>query len=132
MIHKDIILYHFTSDKHIAGCLKDGLTKGVTYAGHDGYGVHFLDHTQWLTANSKFNQSWNQGSTLPYDRNANRLTICIPKEYTQNVVEWVSFGPSMVPATYKELSMFGDPENWYIYMGDVPPEWIIERTKKSD
>lgn len=133
MLHSDVLLYHFTSDKQVDSCLKEGLTLGCTFIGRTPKGVQFLRSTQWLTTNPDFNQSWSAAelSKLPYDRTDNRLTICIPHNETKNLVSWTTFGPVAAPKTYEVLSSFGDPENWYVYLGSIPPEWIIERVKKG-
>lgn len=130
MLQHDLILYHFTSDRHINGVLTEGLTRGVTYAGRECGGLRFLKNTQWLTINPIFQQSWNEYSKLPYDRTANRLTICIPQAYTKNLIPWEECGRLIVAKTFDLLSMYGDPENWVLYMGSIPPEWIMETTKK--
>jgi hypothetical protein len=131
MLQHDIILYHFTSDLHVNGCLTEGITKGVTYTGQTCTGIGFLRGTQWLTCNSDFNQAWGINGTLPYDRTAHRLTVCIPQQFIENLVPWVTHGRLLAPKTFNELSTCGDPENWFIYLGAIPPEWIVERVKKS-
>ena len=130
MLQHDIILYHFTSDRHVNLCLTEGITRGVTYAGQSCTGLRFLRPTQWLTCRGNFNQLWNVQASLPYDRTAHRLTVCIPQKYTENILPWVSHGPLLVPKTYSELSNCGDPENWFLYLGTIPPEWIVERITK--
>ena len=130
MTEESIILYHFTSDLHISGCLCEGLTKGVTIIGRTCTGIKMIDNTQWLTGNPNFEQSWQLHSTLPYDRTANRLTIHIPKLSMKNLISWCQDGRILTPEFYDILSTHGDPENWFIYLGGIPPEWIIEVIKK--
>lgn len=127
----DILLYHFTSDSHVQSCQLKGLVRGVTCTGFNAIGKpKFLRMTQWLTCNPDFNQSWNAQSTLPYDRTANRLAVCVPHTCTGRLHRWNDFGPRYAPKTFALLSMSGNHEDWYIYHGIVRPEWIIEIVKK--
>lgn len=125
----DIVLYHFTSDLHLMGCRLDGLTKGVIPIQILQVGVKFISNAQWLTRNPDFDQAWDRWSTLPYDRTANRLTLCIPKDFTENLRCWKEIGPKLAAETFKWLSLIGDPKNWFIYLGKIPPEWIVETIK---
>jgi len=119
-------LYHFTSPRHVGSIQREGITRGVLplrvdppYEGRSGF--------QWLTANPDPDQSWNEGSTLPYDRTAWRLMIGVPEAAADRLHWWPIWGPVAVPLdVYRTLSEFGDPENWYVFAGRIPPDWIID------
>lgn len=127
----DIKLYHFTPDHLLMGCQLDGLTKGVLPIQISGQ-IRVLANIQWLTLNPSFTQSWNVMSSLPYDRTANRLTICIPHTCIESLYLWTAIGPLMAPKTYQWLSLVGDAQNWCIYVGKIPPEWIVETIKNPN
>lgn len=130
-MNRDVRLYHFTPDHLLMGCQLDGLTKGVLPVQMEER-IMLLANMQWLTMNPSFVQSWNVMSTLPYDRTANRLTICIPHTHTDNLYPWAVIGPMMAPKTYRFLSLVGDAQSWCIYVGKIPPEWIVETVKNPN
>ena len=116
-------LYHFTSPLHVSGCRKEGIIRGSIPIFKNGeYGV--LPGWQWLTTNSDFNQQWanTEFSTLPYDRTAYRLTVVIPKTAKDRLVKWLDICDKIPidPA----MNAYGDPENWYVFIGRIKPRWI--------
>ena len=116
-------LWHFTSPHHVEGCRRYGLRLGMVPVSLDP--PRLLRGYQWLTSNPDRAQSWTEGSTLPYDRTAFRLTIRIPRSHRGHVRRWTEVGPLLVAAdTLATLNEFGDPENWWLYVGAVPPRWI--------
>jgi hypothetical protein len=114
-------IYHFTAAHLLAGCLSDGLTLGkvplIDRAGH----VYLATGWQWLTTNPDWLQEWQALSSLPYPRNAHRLTICIPKSRRKRLFDWRRVVPGNVAAI---LGAFGDPENWRLFHGRIKPAWI--------
>lgn len=79
-----------------------------------------------ITINSEFNQSWAEGTgRLPYKRNEVRLTIEIPIEEVENCKSWEVM-KFLCPLVAEDLSSFGDPENWYIFQGEIKPDWITK------
>jgi hypothetical protein len=130
--NKNIILYHFTSDRHIDFCKRDGLTQGTLVRKIYKNGkVRYTRGTQWLTKNPDYAQSWSIYSTLPYDKCANRITIQIPQQFRSNLVSWNEFAKIMPSKTVKILNSYGDPHNWFIYKGHIPPEWFIKIEHKA-
>jgi hypothetical protein len=129
-------LYHFTSNLHLWSVLKNGLISGVIPTNVISGVVSFEINCQWLTKNGCFNQSWNESTTLSYNRTANRLTIEIPLAYTVNLIKWTDYCKTPTNNAQKEtfriLNSDGDPENWYIYKGHIPPEWITEVVKGNN
>lgn len=117
-------LYHFTAERFLPSIQKQGLTRGVMLKSLNP--LAFIHGRQWLTKNPSFDQEWAVGTgALPYKRNEVRLTIEIPEALAENVKPWSQMR-FLVPEVAGDLSMFGDPENWMIYIGDVRPHWIVE------
>jgi len=119
-------LYHFTARRFLPRIKKQGLTLGRMLKTE--FPVTFLDNYQWLTINSDFNQSWSHGTgRLPYKRNEIRLTLAIPESHKPNLKPWTQM-KFLVPDVAEILSLYGDPENWFIYHGKVSPKWIKKIT----
>ncbi len=118
--------YHFTARCFIKQIEKQGLIKGVMLKSMKPFS--FIPNCQWLTTNAAFDQSWlNPNSTLPYKRNEVRLTIEVPEHAKDNVKPWTQMR-FLVPEVADDLSRFGDPENWWVYQGNIPSSWILEKS----
>lgn len=116
--------YHFTANCFLKGIKRDGLTRGHMLKSMDP--PSFIPHRQWITTNPEFDQSWlNPESKLPYKRNEVRLTIDIPDHAMIYAKPWMQM-KFLVPEVAKDLSAFGDPENWWIYSGNIPAQWITK------
>lgn len=88
----------------------------------------FVFNKQWITKNSSFDQGWSVGSgLLPYKRNEVRLTIQIPLSKIENCKPWTQM-KFLVPLVSNDLesSDLADPENWWIYQGEINPKWITK------
>lgn len=117
-------LYHFTAKRFVSAIEKHGLTMGRMLKSVQP--LQFILKKQWLTKNEDFAQEWAKGTgRLPYKRNEVRLTVEIPKSHEANCKPWSQMR-FLTPDVAEDLSAFGDPENWYVYDGFVPPEWITE------
>jgi hypothetical protein len=115
-------LYHFTAERFVPAIRREGLTRGYVVANDQPLAL--LPGYRWLTTNPDWGQEWAEGTgRLPYKRNEVRLTVEVPETHRRNVLPWVIVGPLMC-RIYDVLSMYGDPENWRLYEGDVPPHWI--------
>lgn len=107
-----------------------GLTRGmipVLKAGRNGdrkEDFSVLPGYQHLTANKSFAQSWEEHSHLPYRRNAVRLTVKIPKAHRTNLFYWLRFCEAVNLNSARVLNSYGDPENWFVYRGRIPPAWF--------
>lgn len=121
-MREPVTLYHFTSPGHVLGCRVGGITRGMLPVRDRP--PQLRRGFQWLTTNPEKSQSWNEGSTLRYDRTAYRLTVVIPATRTINLLRWIEWGPRL-SRIYDVLSEFGDPENWWLYHGSILPHWIV-------
>jgi len=114
--------FHFTALCFLKNIRSEGLTKGKMLKSIRP--ISWINNRQWLTTNPIFDQSWlNPNSTLPYKRNEVRLTLEIPEFAIENVRPWNQL-KFLVPDVAQDLSAFGDPENWYVYEGNIPAQWI--------
>lgn len=108
--------------------MRKGLTMGCIPIAVDP--PKLMHGFRWLTKNKKWEQAWCDPriSSLPYRRNAYRLTIKIPKRFKHKVINWLSLCKTdKIPKlTSDALNAFGDPDNWRLYQGDIDPRWIIE------
>lgn len=117
-------LYHFTAERFVPSILRDGLTRGFVLLDFDTRTMS--PHYRWLTTNPAWDQEWAEGTgRLPYKRNEVRLTIDVPLNRIGQVHMWTIAGP-LLTAEYSTLSSLGDPDNWRLFRGNVPPQWIIE------
>lgn len=118
------VFFHFTAKRFVEYILKDGITRGVMVKNLNP--PQFIYFKQWLTRNPDFQQSWAVGTgRLPYKRNEIRLTVEIPLEKLENCKPWTQM-KFLVPNVAKDLSAFGDPDNWWIYQGTIDPKFIIK------
>ena len=123
-------LYHFCPEHLLERIKREGLTLGMIPVINNGEFVGFIKNRQWLTSNKSFVQDWETGSSLPYRRNAIRITIKIPKFNMLHLTRWILFDSfGKLEETSKILNSFGDPENWFIYNGKVLTSWFREITR---
>jgi len=122
-------LYHFTSNLHVEGCTKNGITLGAIPLYKNGK-FYRLPDWQWLTTNPDFQQEWanTEYTMLSYDRTAFRLTVIIPKTARKQLFKWLDICDRFPIDEY--LNAYGDPENWYVFNGRIKPGWIREVEKK--
>ena len=110
---------------------EEGLTRGYIPFITKGK-IKLLKNSQWLTLNPDFDQSWERHSTLPYRRNAFRITIKVPKSAKENLIKWLDLCKhEKFEETANVLNEYGDPENWYIFFGKVKTSWFREITEKE-
>ncbi len=113
-------LYHFCPAHILPGIKKEGITLGNIPLIKDNK-VRLIPDSQWLTKNDSFDQEWEKYSTLPYRRNAYRITLKIPKTDIK-LIPWLFICRHKIfKETGEALNEFGDPENWYIHKGRIRP-----------
>lgn len=125
-------LYHFCPTHLWERIKTEGLTKGGVVQSlmppkiKMGY--------RWLTKNPEFDQSWNTRFMVKYDRAAVRITVDIPGgTLNPRLTCWEHYGRELTtPQTYADLSSYGDPENWYVYKGNIPTDWFTEVKFKNE
>lgn len=124
-------LYHFTSPRHVRGCLQEGLRKGVILQSDNP--PRFKSGWQWLTKNGGFIQEWAEVDSLPYDRTAYRLTIELPKIAHHKAKKWIDVCHRLTsPEMCRVLNGRGRPGDWYVFKGLVRPRWIVDVTAKHE
>jgi len=125
-------LYHFTADIFVPEIKKKGLFKG-TFPLQVEKRIIFLSNCQWLTKKESFDQPWHdkEFSTLPYDRTENRLTIRIPIRDKDGLLDWYQIQKHFGRLMLKDFDFFNDCENWFLFLGHISPQWIIDYHKKE-
>lgn len=121
-----MILYHYTAACLIERIKREGITLGGVLDRHNERLVLRTGYI-WLTANSDFHdQAWNTRVTIPYDRSEYRITIEIPATREHNVINWLDYcaGGKIPVDIAANLNSIGDPENWRLYKGKIPPQWF--------
>lgn len=128
-------LYHFCPDFMLDSILREGLTRGQI-AWIENRTARFVKDMQWLTSNGDPNQQeWcnPEYANLPYDRAANRVSVNIPEAREWALSKWLSLGPLVVPAVqFANLNAWGDPENYWIFRGVIPPDWLSDVERYGD
>ena len=122
-------LYHFTAAHLLPAVRKEGLTLGSIPVFKDERPVNLIPGFQWLTTNPSFEQEWQSGGRLPYRRNAYRITVKIPRAHDGSLVPWLAMCPHIPGGDI--LNALGDPENWMIFGGRIPPGWFREIVGRS-
>jgi hypothetical protein len=115
-------LYHFTA-AHLWPAIKSqGLRRGVI----PDFGVRrLIPGFQWLTRNPSWDQAWDVSHLLPYRRNAVRITVKVPQDHAQYLRPWLDLA-QLFPETASILNGYGDPENWFVFSGNIPRGWFRE------
>lgn len=125
-------LYHFCADKHVKKIMREGLTiGGLAEPTVTGYILH--NNYIWLTKDpDPKNQSWATRHIVKYSRTAWRLTIEIPTAFARI---WLlnRFDITMMyPACAGLLDGWPGSENWRVYNGVIPKEWIVKAERMED
>ena len=117
------VMYHFCAAHFLRSILSQGLTLGMTPATKDG-AVGLIPGTQWLTKDrDPQRQSWNTNNLVPYSRTAYRLTISIPHSHRKKLVKAADFMKELGDEV--GLMEWPGSDNWYIFLGKIPPTWIV-------
>ena len=116
-----MILYHFTA-KHLARKIKkEGLTLGGLPLSLNPPRIEW--GWIWLTSKSGFDQECLEGTgRLPYKRNEVRITVKFP-DLALGCLYKFDEHKNLTPL-YEDMTMFGDPENWWLYKGKIPKGWL--------
>ena len=115
--------YHFTARHRLEPVIRHGLTLGSMPV-IDGGTILRIPGYQWLTKQTCFRQSWNEASLLPFDRTAYRIEIAIPRSARRQLLPWPHWKAEMGERMMPGFDTHGDPENWLMFKGTVPPAWF--------
>ena len=118
-------LYHFCADKHVKQILRQGITIGAV---SEPTATGFIIHSgyMWLTTDpDPARQSWATRVKVRYSRTAWRLTVEIPdyewpKLYSRKTLRM------RYPATDMLFAGWPGSENWRVFHGIIPKEWIVK------
>ena len=120
-----MILYHFCADKHVKSIMREGLTiGGICEMKTSGVVLH--SGWSWLTLCDDPNaQSWAKNQTLiSYSRTAWRVTIEIPENQLHRLYDRERLTDEY-PSTSLLFRGFEGNEQWRVFHGRIPVEWII-------
>lgn len=124
-------LYHFSARHMADAIMREGITRGFVLVDF-GPPIRMCHDYRWLTTNANWDQSWSEGTgRLKYRRNESRLMIDIPMSESHRISPWKQIGP-LISREYETLSAFGDPENWRLFRGNIPREWIVLRSENPN
>lgn len=114
-------LYHFTAKRFVKDIKKRGLLLGSIPISLDPPVIN--NGYQWLTSNESFDQPSLVGTgALPYSKTEVRMSVVIPDKKLGNLLKFDEH-KELTPL-YDDLTILGDPENWYVYRGMIPRGWI--------
>jgi len=121
-----MIFYHFTAKHLLPDILEQGLTLGKFSLISDA-SISFFTPCQWLTTNSGFNtQSWNTSNLIKYVRDDYRLTVEIPYRDMRKVIKATEY-VKLIPVEYRHVvTDWEGSKDWYLYLGKIRPEYIVE------
>lgn len=127
-----MILYHFTAARLVERIKREGITLGGVLDIVKGQTVIRRGHL-WLTVNANFyDQEWNSMETILYDRAEFRITVEVPTAEAHKVINWVEFcnNGGVHKEVSRTLNALGDPENWRLFKGAIPPAWFTAIDRK--
>jgi hypothetical protein len=123
-----MILYHFTAARFIESIKREGITLGAVLTGIKNGKPILQQGYLWLTVNIDcHDQEWCKNRvTIPYDRSAFRITVDVPFYAEKRVINWLDFCNSgrVQKEVVELLNAYGDPENWRLFRGYIPPQWF--------
>ena len=120
-----MVLYHFCAAHMKSAILQNGLTLGLYPI--QGKLLKDWPKCQWLTKDpDPEKQSWATRNILSYSGTAYRLTVKIPDNYCWKKLQPAEqFVAEMSEDDRKPITEYLGSENWYVYLGRIPPKWIV-------
>lgn len=120
-----MILYHFCAKRHVRQILRQGIAVGsLLEPSKAGYYIH--SGWMWLTLDpDPKNQSWATNNRIPYSRTAWRLTVELPDGELDKLYDREKL-TSRYPACDLLFKGWTGSENWRVYHGVIPKEFIVE------
>lgn len=122
-------LFHFCSSKHIKQIMRQGLTMGaVVEPTATGFYIH--NGWVWLTSDpDPTRQSWATRNQIKYSRTAWRLTVEIPDNIPDGFLHNRTTLSMIWPSTCALFDGWPGSENWRVFHGVIPKEWIVKAEK---
>lgn len=121
-------LYHFCSDKAVKKILRNGISKGGIIEPFDTYYQFHFGYV-WLTTDpDPKNQSWATNYLLDENRTEWRLTVEIPKQEENRVMDRIAV-VDRFPRASLLYNGWNGSENWRVYHGLIDKRWIVKAEK---
>lgn len=122
-----MILYHFTAQAFLERIQAQGLTRGMVPWSIDRKtgDVICRRNLQWLTTNKEWSQEWMKRGSVPFSRNSVRISIFIPRYAENFVIDWKPLCERYALESAGDLNEGADYENWRLFAGAIPPDWIV-------
>lgn len=125
-------LFHFCAAMDVESIKRQGLTLGMCPV-DTMRGIRMIKKCQWLTVNSDpSKQTWATSHGLNYSRTAYRLRIIIPGKRLRNLVAAGEFVKALPIEARYFVEDWPGSEDWYIYRGEILPQWIKEIEKMEE
>lgn len=138
------ILYHFCPAHAVEKIKREGITRGRLPWNLDKQGnPTFLTHIsgdprvkgpgfQWLTQNPSFDQPFCLLGTLPFPKNAFRVTVVIPRELVARLSYWPDMCKRANPDCRDAINNPAvDWQNWFVFYGRIGPVAFLEITRNA-
>lgn len=120
-----MIIYHFCAKRDLKSILRTGIYGGMIVEWTD-QGYRMQTGWTWLTLDpDPKRQSWATSHIIPYDRTACRLTVDIPEDMLSQLYDRDGVA-EIYPCTVRLFDGWAGSENWRVFDGIVPREWIQE------
>ncbi|WP_455652049.1 hypothetical protein [Phascolarctobacterium sp.] len=100
------------------------------YTLHNGDDVHFCPTCEYHLIDTS--QTWATSQGLNYSRTAYRLRVIIPGKHLRNLVTAREFVKALPAESRYFVEDWPGSEEWYIYKGEILPQWIKEIVKMEE
>jgi hypothetical protein len=133
------ILHHYAPQHAIAGIRRKGLTKGAIPWNYDKAGeptmaTHLSGNPrmrgpgfQWLTTSTVWDQPFCLMGSLPFPKNAYRVTVLVPDRAKKFLFKWTELCERGRPDCAQFVNTKAvDFDNWWVFYGPIPPTWFLE------
>ena len=118
-------LYHFCPAHMVRSIRREGITLGSFPFVEDGITKPILG-CQWLTKEKdRRKQSWATKRLIRYDRTAYRLTVEIPASHRNKLMLALAYVINMTEENRKIVEDYPGSDQWFVFLGRIPPKWII-------
>lgn len=126
-----MILYHYCAKTALENIKRQGLTLGVCPIINADGTLRFIHNCQWLTAEKEADkQTWDTQTLLNYSRHDFRLSIVIKPDKRGPLIQADLFAEKYLPKEQRGfITEYPGHENWWIYKGKIPANWIKEIKK---